>query len=385
MSKFATAFKEPPTRLWLVLRLSSFAIASFALLYKSSERATSSVKAFILLPWYSYDTEYYLRIVRNGYQASDITSGFHPLYPWLAALLNVVIQNAIVSLLIVASLCGLLLVVAFYRLTLLDHDKETAWTSTALLLCWPASVAMFAPYTESLFLLLTVLCLIGGRTQRYLLAGLAGGFACLTRQAGLFLVVPLAIEIWEGSDRDLWKCVSSWKNWLAIALVPLGYAVWIAYRALEINDLRPDFSTPQHFIYSVMISPSHYKVFEDQQFLPPWSVLWLALKAYWQGGLHFSAYGNALLGLIFLAMLVFGWRHLRTSYKAYSLTAVLIALSLKTGVPYTSLPRHLLAAVPVFIGVAATYKFRRLNFVLFILAIMQGLMLCCFVWQTWVL
>jgi hypothetical protein len=84
-------------------------------------------------------------------------------------------------------------------------------------------------------------------------------------------------------------------------------------------------------------------------------------------------------------MLVFGWRRLRSSYKAYSLIAVLIALSLKTGMPYTSLPRHLLAAVPVFIGVAATYKFRRLNFVLLILAIMQALMLCCFVWQTWVL
>jgi hypothetical protein len=113
--------------------------------------------------------------------------------------------------------------------------------------------------------------------------------------------------------------------------------------------------------------------------------LWLALKTYWQGGLHFSAYGNALLSLIFVGMLVFGWRHLRNSYKAYSVAAVLIALSLKTGVPYTSLPRHLLAAVPVFIGVASAYKFRRLGFVLFILATMQALMLCCFVWQTWVL
>jgi hypothetical protein len=378
-------FKGSPVTLWLLLRLISFPIASFALLYNSRVRATSSWKAFILLPWYSYDTEYYLRIVRIGYQSWDITSGFHPLYPWLATLVNVFVRSPVVSLLIVSSLCGLLLTGAFYRLALLDQDGDTAWTSTALLLVWPATVAILVPYTESLFLLLSVGCLFAGRTRRYLLAGLAGGLASLTRQAGLFLVLPLAVEIWEGSDRSLRKCFTNWRHWLALALIPLGYVIWIAYRAFAINDVQPDFSSPQRFIYSVMISPSHYQVFQDQAFLPPWSALWLALKAYWRGGLHSSAYGNALLALIFISMLIIGWRHLRTSYKVYCVAVVLIALSLHTGVPYTSLPRHLLAAVPVFIGVSSAYKFRRPGFILFVLAIVQALMLCCFVWQTWVL
>ncbi len=87
-------------------------------------------------------------------------------------------------------------------------------------------------------------------------------------------------------------------------------------------------------------------------------------------------------------MFVFSWRYLRTSYKIYALAVVLIALSLHTGVslnPYISLPRHLVPAFPVFLGIAQAYEFKRLPFILGILVLCQMLFLCCFVWQTWVL
>lgn len=389
---FATGVKEvfngPPLTLWLILRLVSLPVASFALLYDSRARATASARAFLLLPWYSYDTEYYLRIVRVGYQAGDITPGFHPLYPWTASFLNMLGNNPIVSLMIVSSVSGLLLTTAYYRLAMLDHDTDTAWTATALFLCWPATIAIFAPYTEALFLLLSVCCLFAARRRQFWLAGLAGGLASLTRQTGIFLALPLAWEIWEGSGRNWRNLIDHWQRWFAIALVPAGYGLWIVYRALVINDVKPDFSSHQRFIYSVMISPAHYQVYADQQFLPPWIAVWKALKLLWRGGLHLSAYGDALFGMFFISMLVLAWRHLRTSYKIYSLAIVLVALSLHTGStanPYTSLPRHLLPALPVFMGLAAAYKFQRLGFVLFILALCQALFLCCFVWQTWVL
>jgi hypothetical protein len=382
------AFNGAPVSLWLALRLISLVTASLAILYESSKRSTSSFGDILFSPWYSYDTLYYIRIVQVGYKATEITSGFHPLYPWTATLINLLVHSPILSLMIVSSVCGVLLTIAYYRLALVDHATETASTATKLFLFWPITIAIFAPYTEALFLLLVVCSLFGAVNGRYWLAGIAGGLASLTRQSGIFLCLPLAWEIWEGSGKTLKGLVQDWRRWIAIALIPFGYAIWILYRAFAISDVKPNFSSLQAFIYSVMISPTHYKVFADQQFLPPWTALWRAVKAYIHGGLHWSAYGDALLGFVFIAMFILSWRHLRTSYRIYSLAIVLIALSLHTGVslnPYTALPRHLLPALPVFMGVAESYKFRSLPFVLFVLCTCQVLVLCCFVWQTWVL
>jgi hypothetical protein len=380
--------KYGPIALWFALRIVSIPVAGFALLYEHRDWALSSPRAFLLRPWFSYDTEYYVRIVRVGYRAGDLTSGFHPLYPWTAKILDYLLHDPVLSLLTVSSIAGFLLTIAFYRLAILDCTKDVSWTTTALFLCWPVTLAIFAPYTEALFLLLAVCCLLEVRKGQFWRAGLAGGLASLTRQHGIFLTLPMAWEIWEASGRNWRTLISHWQRALAIALVPAGYGVWIAYRAFAISDVTPDFSTPQHFIYSVMISPSHYKVFPNQQFLPPWVALWKAVKILWQGGLHWSAYGDALLGGVFIAMFVIGWRHLRTSYRLYSLAIILVALSYHTGSsvnPYTALPRHMLLAFPVFMGVAGGYKFHRLSFVLITLAICQALFLCCFVWQTWVL
>jgi len=377
-----------PVTLWLALRLLSLPVASLALLYDKGWRSDLSVRTFLFAPWYSYDAEYYVRIVKYGYQAGEITSGFHPLYPWTAKILDALLHEPILSLLVVSSVSGLLLTLTFYQLAIKDHGPEIAGTATALFLCWPVTVAVFAPYTEALFLLFSVCCLLAARKGHYLVAGFAGALAALTRQQGIFLTLPLAWEIWESSDRNWRTFIQQWRRWSATLIVPAGYALWIAYRALAINDVKPDFSSAQRFIYSVMISPSHYQVFPDQQFLPPWTALWKATRILWHGGLHFSAYGDALLGAVFVTMLIFGWRHLRTSYRIYSVAIVLVGLSYHTGSlvnPYTALPRHLLLAFPIFIGVAARYKFQRLRFVLFMLALCQSLFLCCFVWRTWVL
>lgn len=380
--------QRAPVFLWLNLRALTVLTAILAYVYDSGGWAGKSLRVLLTEPWYRYDTFYYLRIVSAGYQAGDVTSGFHPLYPWLSTLAAAVVRSPLAGLMLVSTIAGFCLTIVLYRLARFDLDHDKAWTATALLLCWPATIAIFVPYTEALYLLLSVSCFLAARKRQFLLAGLIGGLAALTRQHGILLTLPIAWEFWEASDRKLKTLVRNWKAWVAPALVPLGYGVWIVYRAVAISDVRPDFSSPQRFIYSVMVSPTAYQIFSDQQFLPPWQAMWKALVMYWRGGLHFSAYGDAFLAGTFLIAFVFSWRFLRPSYKIYSVAVVLIALSLHTGVsinPYISLPRHLLPAFPVFIGIAAAYRFKRLWFILGVLLVCQMLFLCCFVWQTWVL
>jgi len=377
---------EAPIGLWLLLRLSSIVVASLALI--SSLHAIPSVRGLLLGPWYSYDAEYYVRIVSNGYRAGDSTSGFHPLYPWLARGLFFVIHDPLLSLLIVSSVAGALLTITFYKLARFDADRNEAWIATALFLCWPVTIAIFGPYTEATHLVLATLCFINLRLKRFWVAGLFGGLVALTRQHGIFLSIPIAWEIWEAQNRDWRQALKSLHQFLPVLLVPAGYALWILYRAFAINDVSPDFSSPQRFIFSVMVSPTAYQVYKEQQFMLPWMAVWKAMKALAGGHLHWSAYGDVFLAALFIAAFIFSWRYLRLSYRLYVLAILLVALSYHTGAqinPYISLPRHMLPACLIFIGVALRYKFQRPKFIILMLAICQALYLCCFVWESWVL
>lgn len=370
-------FSRPPVLLWLALRVITLAVILIAGLY-----ATGSLPGTAILA-NKYDVRYYARIVERGYQSGDVTANFHPLYPWLSSIVAKVAQDPFVSLLAVSSAAGLLLAIAFYRLARLDCEPKKAWLATAALLCWPASAALFVPYTEALFLLLAVLCLGAARRQRFWLAGLWGALACLTRQHGLFLVLPLGWELLEASKQD-------WRRWLlhwpSVILIPLGYAAWTIYRTLIINDAPADFSNLRAFINSVMLSPASRALLPHHEFMMPWTAVLKALGIVW-AGTHWSAVGSLVLGFAFLLMFVLAWRHLRTSYRVYSLAVVLAAFSFHTGPldPYMALPRHLLPAFPVFIGASLAYDVEHPRFMLSIFVLCQMLVLCCFVWQTWVL
>src|SRR3989337_3968419 len=80
-----------------------------------------------------------------------------------------------------------------YRLVELDHDREVARRSVFYLAIFPTSLFFQSIYSESLFLLLTIGCLYAARRNEFVLAGIAGALATLTRSPGLLLLVPLVI------------------------------------------------------------------------------------------------------------------------------------------------------------------------------------------------
>ncbi|NJP05837.1 MAG: hypothetical protein HC837_09550 [Chloroflexaceae bacterium] len=281
---------------------------------------------------------------------------FHPLYPWLATPLAAIMGQPLLALLLVSSLATLGLLIAFEYLARLDLAPPAARTSTLLLILAPPAFILFAPYTESLFLLCSVLCILWAREQRWWLAGLAGALATLTRQQGLFLLLPLAWEMWEVSNRQWRHLLLAWRSWLALALVPAGMLVWIIYRALALGDVQANFSNPQALIYSVLISPSASKVVPEQAFLWPWDVLWVAAQNY-----QLSPGQNIVdlvLGAGFLVLLVVAWPNMRISYRIYAVVVTLVSFSYYTGPlqPYMGLSRHLLLAFPVFIGLGPVIR-----------------------------
>jgi Gpi18-like mannosyltransferase len=95
---------------------------------------------------------------------------------------------------------------------------------------FPTSYFLSLPMTESLFLALSLGSVLAARDGRWLIAGLLGGLAALTRFPGILLLVPLAIIFFiERRERPLWRV-------LALALVPAGTAVFMGHLSRAVGN-----------------------------------------------------------------------------------------------------------------------------------------------------
>jgi Gpi18-like mannosyltransferase len=339
-----------------------------------------------LSPWMRWDALWYQRIVTQGYSAADGTAQFHPLYPWMAVPFTWLGFTPTLSLLIVSALAGIALYYFFHKLARIDLPPSDAIFSLLLFAFAPPAFIIFAPYSEALFILAAVLCMIFIRQKLWWLAGFIGGLAALTRQQGIILLIPMAWELWENADRKLINLRKQWRDWFALVLIPIGLLVWLIYRALYLNDLHLNLSSFQQFLYSTAISPSATKVVPMQQFVWPW----LALKNTFSKLItqpDIDIWVNVIAGLFFLILLGLAWRSMRLSYRLYSLVITVVSFSYYTGSihPYMGLPRHLFLAFPVYIGLAAVIKNKWVRLLLIGLSVLAMLfMLTLYVLQTWV-
>jgi Gpi18-like mannosyltransferase len=319
--------------------------------YPPSIPIATWLERVFLSPWMRWDAEWYQKVVTSGYSASDGTLIFHPLFPWLATPIAKIGISPLLSLLIVSSLAGIALFYCFYKLARMDLETGDAFFAILLFALSPAAFIFFAPYPEALFLLLAVLCLFFARKKSWWLSALMGGLAVLTRQQGIFLLLPVGWELWENDKRNIKTIILHWKNWVSLLLIPMGYLLWIFYRAQYTNGLRVNFTSVHQFIYSFFISPSASEVVEQQQFLWPWQSVYLSLeKLITEPDL--DIWINLIAGLVFIVMLGISWRKMRMSYRIYCLLIALVSFSYYTGPvhPYMGLPRHLLLAFPIYIG-----------------------------------
>jgi hypothetical protein len=306
-----------------------------------------------LLPWQRWDAEWYLKIITSGYQSSDGTAQFHPLYAWLALPLARLGFHPLLSLLLVSSLAGLAYMYLFEALARLDLDQKTARIATLLMVAFPCGFILFAPYTESLFLLCSAALFIFLRNRKWILAGLMGGLAVLTRQQGIFLVFPLAWELWENSERDFKNLMKRWQAWPSIFGPEVGLAAWFVYRAAFLHDFTINTLDVKSWVYTGLISASAVKVVPVYRFTWPWQALWWAIEHAIKSP-DIDILIDLCVGALFIVLLAFSWRGMNLSYRIYTGIIALLSFSYSTGPvhPYMGLPRHLFLAFPVFIGLA---------------------------------
>ena len=89
--------------------------------------------------------------------------------------------------------------VVLYRLAALDLPRRRAERAVLLTAIFPFAFFFGAVYTESTFLLFTLLAFYGFRTRHWALGGVAGAIATATRVTGIMMWPALAWIAWRAA------------------------------------------------------------------------------------------------------------------------------------------------------------------------------------------
>jgi len=286
-----------------------------------------------------FDALWFLRIASSGYRTGDGSAAFFPLYPlairavsWVmgghpfgAALL---VSNAAIA-------CGLCVV---YALTASERSIATARRTVLLVGLFPTSFFFFAPYSESLFLLLAATTYWAARSRRWAAAGAAGALAALTRNVGIVLAPALVVEAFHQRREGRGSVLP---GLVAAVAVGLGTLAYLAYWWAKVGD---------------WLAPIDQQANWQRTFSSPWATVVDGTRD------AFRYLGNANGGYWLIDWLivvpvvgasVFALLRYRPSYSVFLWGGLLIPLSFVfADRPLMSMPRFVLPLFPAFWALA---------------------------------
>lgn len=345
--------------------------ADYSVVHPFGDGPLADAVDFVVSPLVRWDARWYLQIAQHGYQP-ELESirgerAFFPLYPLIVRALGgfagagaAVIAAIAVSL--AAFAAGLRLL---HRLAALDLGPRGADATVLLMAFAPAAYFFSAPYTEGLFLLVTVGAFLAARQGRWALAGVAAALASATRPTGALLIVPLAILYLYGPRADREPTAARGPGWRALlprhrpradvlwlALAPVGVVAYSLYLRHSIGDAL----AWQH------IQPLFGRTSAEWPTEALRQAADAAVHALKGDGAD-TYRGPILVETAFLALavaaLVGTFRRLPFAYGVYLLGTLVLALySPAHSDPLRSLPRLLLPAFPLTMWLA-TWTERR--------------------------
>ena len=328
--------------------------------------------------WARWDSEWYLLIAEQGYDSSEhfeglkyesnATAGFLPLYPILISVLSPLIGSVAAGV-VVSNACLLVCLWLLYGLARREDGEEdghvAGLATCAALLVFPTSLFLSAVYSESLFLMLSLLVFNRSLRGKFAAAGIAGALAALTRPTGVLLAIPIVVEWWMRKKRmpETSPLPAAW------SLAPAaGLSLFLLFCGRIFGDP-----------FALMARQERWR--------GGMSGPWRAFVRYFQEGpTPHGTHGSTvelILALFVIALLPIVYRKLRLSYALWATAMVLLPLSSTLW----SFGRFALTVFPVFIviGMGWTGRHKRLVALYgFIGATVSGLFMALFANWWWV-
>ncbi|MBK8029291.1 MAG: glycosyltransferase family 39 protein [Chloroflexi bacterium] len=295
--------------------------------------------------WYRWDAGFYATIAIEGYdwvneQQPTGDMAFFPLYPGLIHLVSGLTPTGCALspyLSTCATLGGLLVsnvalfaaTVVLFDLVRRRFDRATAWRAALLLLVSPISIFLSGVYTESLFLLLSLLTFWLIVRRWFLVAIAVAMLACLTRSVGVALYPALLYIAWQSPPQQ---------RILRILLAQIPLLIFVGYilgAGLYVGDPFAYFGAYEQVwgrtagnpieAFTIYFSGAEVALFG-------WHPAWLDL----------------ILTLIYLALAVLVWRKDR-AWGLFTVFALLIPIASGT---LSAMPRYGAVIFPLYIVLA---------------------------------
>jgi len=294
-----------------------------------------------LFSWANFDGEHYLSISIFGYKFLE--QAFFPAYPLLISIFAKPFSRDLLSSLINSTLAGLIISNASFLLALLllfnllriDYSKKIAYLTLTIILIFPTSFYFGAVYSESLFLLFSILSFLSARKGRWFWAAFFGFLSCATRIFGLLILPALLIEAYQ-QRAHLLKV--AW-----IFLIPLGLGFYMLYQYLTVGDALAFYHLQklvgeQHQSGLTLLPQVYYRyvkmVLTVDKFNPIYQTVLLEF----------------FVGITFFLLPLYGYfKKVRPSYIFYALISFLLPTIQGS---FSSVPRYVIVFFPSFIALA---------------------------------
>jgi hypothetical protein len=349
----------------------------------------------LLAPMGRWDSVSYLQIARAGYQ-SPLSTAFYPLYPLLVRIGSVVPVSPLIVGGLFSSGAAVAALALLHRLARLDLSADAA-TLTVLLVAWfPSSLFLSASYTESLFLLLTVLAVYAARTERWWAAGIAGGLAAAAHDNGVLILVPLVLLYLYGprptspteTASGLRPRYRLRADALWLLIVPLGLMSYMGYLWATRGTPLQSFVAQKDLYHHWFAGPFGGLAVAFVHLPHDISVVVQNRGSIVGTGdpLSWNAHELIDLSFVFLAIaaLVAAWRHVPRAYWMYGFVSLAFVLSVPGKLePMESFSRYMLPVFPLFMGAAAAMTRHRKLTVTWLALSAVGLAIFSGLWGLW--
>jgi len=293
-------------------------------------------------PWSRYfstwDTQGYLMISEYGYGVEQPLAAYFPLWPFCVRLFSYLTGgDHLLAGTILANLMSIFGLLALYELILLNKDQGVADRTLLLMLAFPGALFFLFPYTEALFLLVSVMLFYHMSKGNYWIAGIFGFFAALARPVGILLAIPLALHILK--KRKFPALVS-------IAFPMAGYLVYLLILKVSTGDAFSGFAAQKLFISQASV----LRIFDIPGFLQA-----LASPELLHG------FSGSVIDRVWFVLLCISlpliWK-MNTDWFFYSLLVGFIPAMSNQFVSFT---RYSLVIFPLFIAVAQVFSTERMT------------------------
>ncbi len=313
----------------------------------------SDVTTRLASMWQRWDALWYQHIAEQGYAAGDGSTAFFPVYPILMRTAGVILGGRdVLGGLLVSTVAFGASIWLLFQLTAKEVRLSDAPYLTVLFTAlYPTSFFMLAPFTESVFLALTLGAFMLSRSGRHLPAGALGAVASLTRGQGALLVLPLAYEYLHQRGLLPWSRLP--RRGLDLSaigpLLPLaGTLLFAQYVSLVVGEHRSALGVLTLWGYEIV---------------PPWDALTRSLDYIARpinGGSAEVELFNLISLLGFGVLAVLAWTRLPRMYALYALASVALLMGRQMWFsPLMSVSRYVVVIFPGFMVLGVLLAERR--------------------------